>query len=80
MARRIRVLILCFCFFFLSWQSSGVLQGKKIAIIEGDSVAVACCDNAKRIMHGLVYHEASIGNLQELLDRLNDIQIVTFRQ
>ena len=62
--------------FLVSWQSSGTLQGKMVAICEGDSVAVICCDDRSNLMHGVAYHEAS-KSMQALVESIDQMQIVS---
>ena len=60
----------------LSWSICGVLQGKKVAVLEGDSVAVVCYDSSKKIVQGMLYREEAGSSLQRLVQCLHDIEIV----
>jgi len=58
-----------------NWVSVGSLQGKKVAVLVGNSIAVLCSDDQKRVVHGLAWNECSGESLQPLIDRVNQIQV-----
>ena len=61
----------------LSWQSRGTLQGKNIAIADGDSIAILCCHKETNVIQGIVYRPEAGNNMQELVMALDRVKIVT---
>lgn len=66
----------------LSWIICGVLQGEKVAVLEGDSVAVVCYDSSRKNVHGMLYWKESGDSLHRLIQCLhvNDIEIVPMKR
>ena len=60
----------------LRWKHSGILQGKKVAVFASGSIAVLCCDDLNKVVHGIVYIEQAGSTMQALVKCLNKIKIV----
>merc|ERR1719285_449360 len=58
-----------------NWKSSGVLQGKKVVVAAGKSIAVLFCHDQNKLVHGIAYVETAGYNVQTVVQSLNRIQI-----
>jgi len=59
----------------MSWSRHGILKGWMVAVSGGDSIAILCCHQYTRVVHGIAYWRGEEDALQHLVANLNKLKI-----
>ena len=53
-----------------------MLQGRRIGVSEGDSIAVLCIDKPTGVVHGIAYYQSPGSDVQPLVQCVNHVAFV----
>jgi len=63
-----------------SWQGVGILQGRKVAVLNSESFAILCLHDATNVFQGLAYGEEAENDFRDLLVHLKQVQLTDGRK